>query len=35
MAPDIGYFAVLLALFISVAQSAALLVATRRDDPAL
>jgi cytochrome c-type biogenesis protein CcmF len=33
MAPEIGYFALLLALFVSVVQSAALFVAARRHDP--
>jgi cytochrome c-type biogenesis protein CcmF len=33
MVPEIGYFALLLALFISVVQSATLFVASRRRDP--
>src|SRR5262249_12108347 len=33
MAPEIGYFALLLALFVSVVQSATPFVAARRHDP--
>jgi cytochrome c-type biogenesis protein CcmF len=33
MAPEIGYFALLLALFVSVVQSATVFVAARRHDP--
>jgi len=33
MAPEIGYFALLLALFVSVVQSATLFVAAHRRDP--
>jgi cytochrome c-type biogenesis protein CcmF len=35
MAPDVGYFALLLALFISLTQSATPFIAMRRDDPAI
>jgi cytochrome c-type biogenesis protein CcmF len=35
VAPEVGYFALLLALFISVTQSAAPFIAMRRDDPAI
>jgi cytochrome c-type biogenesis protein CcmF len=35
MAPEIGYFALLLALFVSVVQSATVFVAARRYDPAV
>ncbi len=35
MAPDIGYFALLLALFISLTQSATPFIAMRRDDPTI
>jgi cytochrome c-type biogenesis protein CcmF len=35
MAPDVGYFAPLLALFISLTQSATPFIAMRRDDPTI